>query len=97
MNKLTAAGNTEVPAYLALCELGFEVNRESVEEGMIVEEVEWWVARREDEELSGGSPLEILGLYLMREVRGGNWMAEDGEIEAYVRRFYPDWPPDMRP
>ncbi|MFC7339640.1 hypothetical protein ACFQY0_20820 [Haloferula chungangensis] len=97
MRKLTAAGNTEVPAYLALRQLGYEVTRESIGEGAIVEDAEIWIARQDDEEISGASPLEILGLHLMREVRGADWLASDAEIETYVRHYYPEWPPDLRP
>lgn len=85
MSHITAAGNVEVPAYLALGQLGFEIERRILESG-----VEWWIARKHGDEFSAGSPLEILGLCLMRTTRGDAWKATDDEINSYLRTYYPD-------
>jgi hypothetical protein len=85
MSHITAAGNVEVPAYLALGQLGFEIERRNLESG-----VEWWIARKNGEEFSAPSPLEVLGLCLMRTTRGDAWKATDDEINSYLRKYYPD-------
>ena len=85
MSHITAAGNVEVPAYLALGQLGFEIERRILESG-----VEWWIARKHGEEFSAASPLEVLGLCLMRTTRGDAWKATDDEINSYLCKYYPD-------
>ena len=83
MEHITAAGNTEVPAYLSLLREGCRVERQFHSE---VEEL--WIAEKDHLRISGNSPLEVLGLYHMRMQRGENWRAEDLEIEAFMMRFY---------
>ena len=85
MEHITTAGNIEIPAYLALLREGCRVGRRKQPDGG-----ELWVAQRDDLRVTGGSPLEILGLYCMRKQRGQNWKAEDSEIEAFMKRFYPE-------
>ncbi len=85
MSHVTAAGNVEVPAYLALGQLGFEIERQIFGNG-----TEWWVARKGDEIFSAESPLGILGLCLISQVRGEEWMATDEEINSYLLKYYPD-------
>lgn len=81
---ITAAGNTEVPAYLALGQLGFEVERR-----ILNSDSEIWIARQDGEEFSASSPLEVLGLCLMRRTRGENWKADDAQIDSFLSQFYP--------
>jgi hypothetical protein len=76
MEQIAAAGNIEVPAYLALRQAGFD------------DENEQWVAAKSDIKLIAESPLELLGLWLRKE-RGANWKATGEEIEAFLRLFYP--------
>lgn len=78
----------EVPAYLALWQLGFQVERQFIDS-----KTEWWVARKSGVELSAGSPLEVLGLCLMWTTRGDAWKATDEEIGSYLSRYYPGTPP----
>lgn len=90
MEHITAAGNTEIPAYLALLDAGFEVDRRRLENG-----TEMWMATNLSMSFSGPSALEVLGLYSMRTARGADWKAADDEINEYLSAFYPDaLPPD---
>jgi len=85
MSHITVAGNVEVPAYLALEQLGFEIERRIFENGD-----EYWIARKHGQEFSAGSTLEVLGLCLMRSTRGDAWKATDDEINSYLLKYYPD-------
>lgn len=87
MENITAAGNTEVPAFLAIKALGFDVERRFLDGDP---ERELWVARSEQAQFSAGSPLELLGLYAMRSQRGQSWKASDDEITNFLRDYYPD-------
>jgi hypothetical protein len=84
MEQIAAAGNTEVPAYLALRQAGFEVT--VTPRGG---ESEQWVAKKTDVALIAESPLELLGLWAMRKERGSSWKASGEEIEAFLKQFYP--------
>lgn len=85
METIAGAGNCEVPAYLTLRKLGFEVTAKADVRG-----AEQWTATRDDLTLIGEGPLELLGLYLMRTERGMEWKASDPEITAFMNRFYPE-------
>ncbi len=80
---IAAAGNTEVPAYLALIELGYSVDR--VEK----DGEEHWIAKKGTLQLMADCPLELLGLSLLRSERGSRWQAGDNEIDEFLKRFYP--------
>lgn len=84
---IAAAGNIEVPCYLALRELGFIVSREWIGNDP---NDELWHAKREEVCLSARNPVELLGLVKLFELQGSTWMAEDAEIEAFMSQFYPD-------
>jgi hypothetical protein len=83
MEYITVAGNTEVPAYLALRDLGFTITAEKSEEG------ELWIATKGDLTFSAPSSLQLLGLITLRKERGRNWLAPDPEIDLFLKRFYP--------
>jgi hypothetical protein len=85
MEKIASAGNTDVPGYLALIKAGFDV---STLPGS--GQSERWIAKKPNLILEAESPLELLGLWSMRENRGPNWKASDDEIEAFLKRFYPE-------
>ena len=91
MTHITTAGSTEVPAYLALGQLGYEIERKYLDS-----DTEIWIARCGADEFSGASPLEVLGLILMRQTRGEGWKASDHEIDAYLREYYPDGLPESQ-
>jgi hypothetical protein len=80
---IAAAGNTEVPAYLTLVELGYSVERVGKDgEGH-------WIARKGTLQLMADGPLTLLGLSMMRGERGPRWQADDDEIDEFLTRFYP--------
>lgn len=80
--RISAAGNTEVPAYLALIAKGY-----SVHWGRKSKEIELWYAKREDHEFVAEGPIELLGLVSMYEVRGENWKATDKEIDSFMKKY----------
>lgn len=75
---ITAAGNVEVPAYLTLVTLGFEVGCDRGGR---------WTAEKGDSTFSADSALELLGLAAMYDARGLQWRASDVEIDAFLARF----------
>ncbi len=79
---IAAAGNTEVPAYLTLIELGYSVDR------IDKDGEEHWIAKKGTLHLIADSPIELLGLSLLRSERGPRWQARDNEIDAFLKRFY---------
>jgi hypothetical protein len=81
MEHITAAGNTEIPAFLALRAAGFTLSTEEGESGVR------WIAKKSDLTLSGDSPLQLLGLHGLRKERGAEWKASDTEIEAFLKQF----------
>ena len=87
MENITAAGNTEVPAFLAINALGFHAERRFLDGDR---EREFRVARNDQWQFSASSPLELLGLFAMRSQRGQSWKASDDEINDFLRRYYPD-------
>ncbi|WP_316238707.1 hypothetical protein [Bradyrhizobium sp. SZCCHNR1015] len=80
---IAAAGNTEIPAYLTLIKLGYEIDRRYESDG------ELWSATKGTLQLVAESPLQLLGLALMYMERGADWQADDDEIDAFLKRFYP--------
>ena len=84
MEHITIAGNVEVPAFLALQQLGFQLERR-----VHANEQEFWIATKSDISFSATSTLELLGLCLMRSTRGAEWKASNEEIDDYLRTYYP--------
>ena len=79
---IAAAGNIEAPAYLTLGKLGYSVDR--IEK----DGVERWTAKKGALQLMADSPLELLGLSLLRSERGPHWQASDSEIDEFLTRFH---------
>ena len=77
--RITAAGNTEVPAYLVLIAKGYEITHDGPDDA--------WVAQKGPDAFSASGPLELLGLVAMVEARGRNWRATDAEIEAFLQDY----------
>ncbi|KRQ03726.1 hypothetical protein AOQ71_34280 [Bradyrhizobium manausense] len=77
---LAAAGNTEVPAYLALIEHGCSVDR------INKDGEERRIAKKGALQLVASCPLELLGLSLLRSERGPRWQASDSEIDEFLQR-----------
>jgi len=80
---IAAAGNTEVPAYLTLTELGYSVDR------VDKDGEEHWIAQKGSLRLMADCPLKLLGLSLMRSELGPRWQAVDNEIDEFLTRFHP--------
>ena len=80
--KISAAGNVEIPAYLALKMKGFSVRWER-EDGNI----ETWYAEKENLCFSGEGPIELLGVVAVYETRGNKWKATDEEIDGFLERY----------
>ena len=79
---IAAAGNVEVPAYLALLAKSYLVSR-SADDGV-------WAARKGETVLSADGPLPLLGLAAMLEQRGDKWEALDNEIDDFFLLFPPN-------
>ena len=88
--RIASAGNTEVPAYLALISNGYTVR---VTRPDSTDENELWFAENDRLEVAGDSPLELLALIKRFEARGPDWRAEDNEIDQFLHRFYGDSDP----
>lgn len=80
--RIAAAGNTEVPAYLALLEKGYRVHKERASA-----DSEFWFASKDGHEFVAGGPIELLGVVAMFEIRGPQWKAKDEEIEAFLKSY----------
>jgi hypothetical protein len=83
MEQISEAGNVEVPAYLALLQLGYQLERRFSENRS-----EIWIAVNDNLKLSASSPLELLGLHSMRTIRGPEWKAVDQQIDQYLGKYY---------
>jgi hypothetical protein len=77
---IVAAGNTKVPAYLTLIELGYSVDR------IDKDGEERWTAKKGTLQLMADCPLELLGLSLLRSERGSRWQASDNEIAEFLTK-----------
>lgn len=79
--RIVGAGNTLTPAYLTLVARGYRVRREKHADGS----GETWTAENDNAKLVADDLLSLLGLAMIRETRGENWMAADTEIPQGVR------------
>ncbi|MGJ5181411.1 hypothetical protein ACQR16_32935 [Bradyrhizobium oligotrophicum] len=78
---IAAAGNTEVPAYLTLINLGYKVDRGRESD------YEPWIAEIGTLKLVAHDLLQLVGLSLLYRERANDWHAADEEIEAFLARF----------
>ena len=81
---LTDAGNTLVPAYLAILQRGLLVHSEP---SAITESGTVWIAEDADRQFVAEDLVMLLGLIAMYESRGPNWQASDGEIDRFIAEF----------
>lgn len=84
MLKISAAGNTEIPCYLVLQEMGYDVTH------AIMGDDESWIAKQKDTELIAESPCMLLGLATLAEQKGSYWRASDTAIASCLEQFYSD-------
>ncbi len=75
--KISAMGNTVVPALLALEELGFTITGAP----------DQCTAARGDEVYAADDPVTVLGLVKLVETRSWNWRASDADIENVLSRY----------
>ena len=75
------AGNTVVPAYLAVRRKGYSVRVERKED------VELWYAEAEGRRFVGFDPMELLALVGIYETFGRDWPASDRDIDEFFRLF----------
>lgn len=80
MKKIATAGNTVVPALLALEKLGFVV---AIEQSG---DAELFRATRGDETYLAEDPVAVLGLVKLVEMRSWEWQPSDLEIDEVMRR-----------
>ena len=74
---LAAAGNLVIPAYLCIPAKGYSVRNAN---GLMT-------AERGSDHFVAHSPIELLGVITLAEMRGENWQATDDEIDDYLSRF----------
>jgi hypothetical protein len=75
--KLSAAGNTEIPALLVLESNGYEITVIGAD----------WKAVKYQNEFVANSPLELLGLVEIFNQRGAAWHANDSDIERCIKQY----------
>jgi len=75
--RIAQAGNTVVPALLALESLGFKVE---VGDRFVT-------ARSEDREFVAEDPVAVLGLVHLVGLRSWTWSARDDEVDAVLQRY----------
>jgi hypothetical protein len=80
---ISAAGNTEVPAYLVLKAKGYQITVTSIKGS----QEQTWSAENDRVCLRAEGPIELLGMVSMYEKRGSSWRASDEEIDDFVKRF----------
>ncbi|MFF1816974.1 hypothetical protein ACFVWG_06745 [Kribbella sp. NPDC058245] len=78
LRRIASAGNTVVPAVLALEAAGFRINELS---GGLLEAVS------SEERYVAQDPVELLGLIKLIELRGWSWRATDAQIDEVLERF----------
>lgn len=82
---LANAGNTLVPAYLALRQRGLSVSRDT---SLVTDSGEhYWIAEDADLRFIAEDLVTLLGLVALREIRGTSWQASDEEIDQFLAEF----------
>lgn len=82
--KISAAGNVEIPAYLTIIDKGYKVK---CKKNTDKPENEIWYAEKNGNEFTAGSPIELLGVVSMFEVRGSDWKASDKQVEEFLEKY----------
>jgi hypothetical protein len=76
------AGNTLVPAYLALQQRGLHVSRDASLPSDSSEPL--WVAENSSHRFIAEDFIALLGLVALHETRGDGWQASDQEIDSFI-------------
>ena len=77
MIRIAQAGNTVVPAILALEEMGMVIDVRA----------DHVIATSPAVQFIADDPVAVLGLVRLLELRGADWMAKDEDIAAAFERF----------
>ncbi len=80
MSNIFAAGNTVVPAILALEKLGFTVSIEGTEGEM-------FRATRGNDAYVADDPVAVLGLVKLVEVRSWEWRSTEADLQRVMRQY----------
>ena len=72
---LSAAGNTEPPAFHLLIDMGFHISKAG----------DIWTAENDESSFNANSPLELLGLVSLYLQKGEGWRVSDEQIESFLR------------
>jgi hypothetical protein len=75
--RIAQAGNTVIPALLALESIGFSV----------IVAGEHFIARRGTEEYVADDPVALLGLIHLVQIQSWDWAATDAQIDETMRRY----------
>jgi len=84
MRTITSAGNTVVPALLALEGMGFTVSVDRFAGRDL------FSANRGDETFSGEDPVTVLGFVKLVEARGWTWRGSDADLARVTRQYHLD-------
>jgi len=76
--RITAAGNTEIPAILVLESRGYTISTSSDR---------YWYAEKSNCKYTAQSPLELLGLIELHIARGIDWKADDSDIDRCIKQY----------
>jgi hypothetical protein len=77
--RLSAAGNTVIPAILLIREIGYTLT--------IDKEKSCFLAEKDGNSFEAEDPTMVLGLIKMFEIKGENWKASDSEIEKVLKEI----------
>ncbi|MBW4623314.1 MAG: hypothetical protein KME17_28640 [Cyanosarcina radialis HA8281-LM2] len=84
---IRTAGNTEIPALLALNAKGYKLKLEYTkiedENDLWYPYLPTWQAEKDNYNFSATTPVELLGLVSMWETRGDDWKAGNKEPDLY--------------
>lgn len=73
-HNLSAAGNTEPPAFELIKEMGFEISKRD----------DLWSAENYNAKFNASSPLELLGVITLYQAKGENWRISDEKIQQFI-------------
>ncbi|GGI89289.1 hypothetical protein [Shewanella gelidii] len=79
---LSAASNTEIPAYELLIELGYEVAQLNSNSADVL-----WLATRNGDKFKANGLIELLGIVKLAECKGENWQVSDDKIDIFLSKF----------
>lgn len=73
--QLSAAGNTEPPAFQLIKSMGFDISKTD----------DTWTAVNHNSRFNASSPLELLGIISLYRAKGKNWKVSDEQIDEFLK------------